>query len=66
MGIKNHYKKNGKPTDAIPQYEALLKNAKDQKMRNILLFAIRQVYGETKDTEKVLAVNKQILSENVK
>ncbi len=66
MGIKEYYRKNGKPADALPQYEALLKSAKDQKMRNILLFAIRQVYEETKDSEKLLAINKQILSENVK
>lgn len=66
MGIKDYYRKNGKPADAIPHYEGLLKNAKDQKTRNILMFAIRQVYEETKDAEKALAINKQILSENVK
>lgn len=65
MGIKDGYKRLGKPLEAVPVIDEALKSAKDQKMRNILLFALRQIYEENKNEEKFLEVNKQILRENL-
>jgi hypothetical protein len=66
LGIKQHYKKTGKPLEAVTQFEESLKGVKDQKMRNIFLFAIKQTYEETKDQDKLLAINKQIVEENLR
>ena len=65
MGIKQYYKKNGKPEEAISFFEDTLKGVQDRKMRNIILFTIRQLYEEQKDAEKFLAINKRILQENI-
>lgn len=66
LGIKDHYKRLGRPADAIPFFEEQLAKTKDQKTRNVLLFSIRQVYEETKNDEKLLELNKQILRENAR
>ena len=65
VGIREQYKRAGKPQDAIPVLEEFLGKTKDQKSRNILLFTLRQIHEESKDTDKVLAVSKQILQENL-
>ena len=65
LGIKESYKRAGKPTQAVKELEEFLKSAKDQKMRNILLFGMRQVYEEERDSDKVVEVNKRIMGENL-
>lgn len=65
LSIKDAYKKQGKPLDAIPVLEEALGSAKDQQMRNIIMFNIRQVYEEAGQNDKVLEVSKKILKENV-
>ena len=64
LGIKEHYKRAGKPAEAIPIFEEQLAKTKDQRTRNVLLFAIRQICEETKNEEKFFELNKQILREN--
>jgi len=66
LGVKQHYKRINKPEEAVLFFDSQLKNIKDQKMRNVFLFAIRQTYEETRDANKLLAVNKQIIEENLR
>jgi hypothetical protein len=65
MGLKQHYKKIGKPLEVVPELEKMLDACKASKTRNVLLFTIRQIYEEQGDEEKVLMINRRILSENV-
>lgn len=65
LGIKQYYKKSGKPEEAIKEIEELLKSCKNQKMRNIVLFNLRQIYQEQKNSEKFLEINRQIIKENL-
>lgn len=65
LAIKDHYRKSGKATDAIPLFEEQLARTKDQPTRNVLLFAIRHIYEEARDEQRFLEINKQILRENV-
>ncbi len=65
LGIKQHYQRIGKPLEAVKELDELLKNAKDQKTRNILLFTTRQIYEEERDNDKFLAISRQIVKENL-
>lgn len=64
LGIRELFKRQGKPEDALPVMEEYLGKAKDQTERNIYLFLMRQSYLEAKNYEKALALSKQILQEN--
>lgn len=66
LGIKELYKRKGEPEQAIPELEELLEGVKDQKMRNVILFIIRQIHEERKAKDKYLALNKLIIKENIK
>lgn len=63
FGIIHDYKEMGKAKDAAPVLEEMLKTAKDQKARNILLISIAHVYSEEKDFVKAAEVNKQLMRE---
>ena len=65
VGVKEYYRREGKPEDAVPVLEEMLKSAKDQRVRNVLLFAMRQIYEETKSGTKMLELSKQIMRENI-
>ena len=65
VGVKDYYRREGKPEEAIPVLEEMLKSAKDQGVRNVLLFAMRQIYDEAKNGEKMLELSKQIMRENI-
>lgn len=65
MGIKHHYRREGKPLEAVKELEELMKSATDQKTRNIFLFTIRQVYEEERDAAKTLELSRQIIKENM-
>ena len=64
MGIKHYYKRSGDVSKAVPEIEQQLAQTKDPKMRNILLFALRQIYEESQNDEKFLEINRKILKEN--
>ncbi len=66
LGIKDHYRRSGKPLDAVRELDEVLKTTTDQKMRNILLFTIRQIYEEQKAGDKFMEVSRQIIRENLK
>ena len=65
LGIKEQYRRLGKPEVAVKELEPMLQSTTDQKMRNILLFAIRQTYEESRNHEKFLEINRQIIKENL-
>ncbi len=65
LGIKETYRKQGKPLDAIPELEKLLTQAKDQRVRNLILFSMRQVYEEANNSAKVLELSSRIIQENL-
>ena len=65
FALKEHYARAGKPDEAIKEFQSILQRTKDPKMRNIILFTLRQVYEQKKDREKLLALNRQILEENL-
>jgi hypothetical protein len=66
MNIKKEYKKQGKSEEAVILFEDALKTTTDVQARNILLFTLRQVYEESKDSKKVSELDKQIFNENLK
>lgn len=65
LSIKDVYKKQGKPLEAEKVIEEAIGSTKDQSMRNVLLFSLRQIYEENNQSDKVLEVSKRILKENV-
>ncbi|MFN8392230.1 MAG: hypothetical protein U0136_18200 [Bdellovibrionota bacterium] len=65
LGLKDSYRKQGNPEGAVKELEELLGTTKDQKMRNIFLFAIRQIYEEAHNSDKLSEVNKRIIKENL-
>ncbi len=65
VGVKEYYRRQGKPEEALPVLDEFLKSAKDQKVRNVLLFAVRQIYDEQKNGAKVLELSRQIMQENI-
>jgi hypothetical protein len=65
LGIKDHYRRNGKPLDAVKELEEMLAQTTDQKMRNIFLFIIKQIYEEQRDSAKFLEVSRRIVKENI-
>lgn len=65
LGIVQHYKAEGTPEKAATEIEPMVAKARDQRMRNVLLYALRQIYEQSGQTEKFLEVNRQILQENV-
>ena len=65
LSIKDVYKKQGKPLEAVKILEDAIGSSKDQAMRNVLLFSLRQIYEENNQTDKVLEVSQRILKENV-
>ncbi len=65
LGIREYYRKDGKPLEAIKEIEGILQSSQDQGVRNIALFAMRQIYEEERMSEKLLEMNKQILRENL-
>ena len=65
MGIRDHYRKERKPLEAVKEIDAILQSTQDQAVRNIALFAMRQVYEEERQGDKLLEINKQILKENL-
>jgi hypothetical protein len=66
LSIKDHYRREKKPAEAVVFFESLLKETTDQKLRNIFLFSLRQIHEEQKDPAKVLEVSKKILEENLR
>lgn len=65
LSIKDAYRKQGKPEGAVESLEKILSSAKDQQVRNIVLFNMRQIFEETRNTERVLKLNRQIIDENM-
>lgn len=65
LGIKDGYRQQGKPLEAVAELEEILNSTNDRKARNILLFTMRQIYEEAQDTDKLLAINKRIVKENI-
>lgn len=65
VGVKEFYRREGKPEDAVPVIDEMLKMAKDQRVRNVLLFTMRQIYDEQKNGAKMLELSKQIMRENI-
>lgn len=65
LGIRDSFKKQGSTAGAIPILEEMMSQAKDQKMRNIFLFLIRQCHQDADDEAKVLELSKQIVKENL-
>ena len=65
LGIKEHYRRAGQEADAVPVLEEMLKGVEEQKMRNVILFTIRQIFEEGKQPEKALELSKQIMRENI-
>lgn len=66
MNIKQDYKKQGKLGDAAKLFEEALEATSDPQTRNVLLFTLRQVYEESKNSEKVSELDQQIFKENLK
>jgi hypothetical protein len=65
LGIKEKYRREDKPLDAIPELQKILDATEDRGARNILLFTIRQVYDHEKDRKGSERINNQILKENL-
>jgi hypothetical protein len=65
LGLKDAYRRGGNAAEAIKDMEEFLKTTKDQKMRNIFLFTIRQIYEEQHNLTKFAETNKQIIRENL-
>ena len=65
LGIKDYYKRSNNPAGAVKELEELLGTTKNQKIRNIFLFGIRQVYEESHDGDKLIEINKRIIKENM-
>lgn len=65
LSIKDSYKKQGKPLEAVKVIEDAIGSTRDQAMRNVLLFTLRQIYEENNQQAKVLEVSERILKENV-
>lgn len=65
LGIREKFRREGKPEAAVPELQKLLEGAKDQGARNVLLFTIRQIHESSKNTEAFTKVNDQILRENL-
>ena len=66
MGMKDLYKKEGEPLKVIDELNEMLSTADDQKMRNVILFGMKQVYQENKKKKQVLKISRQIIKENIK
>lgn len=65
LSVREHFKRQGKPLEAVAPIEKMLASTKDQRMRNVLLFTLRQVYEEAKQEEQFIALNEQIMRENI-
>jgi len=65
VSIREHYARKGTPEEAIPVLEKHLAATKEQKMRNVLLFTIRQIHEKAGNTDKLFELDQQILTENV-
>lgn len=65
LGIKDHYRRSGKPLEAVKELEDMLAQSSDQKMRNIFLFIIKQIYEEERDSAKFLETSRRIVKENL-
>ena len=66
LSIKDAYKRKGEPLKAVQIFEEALLKTKSRKIRNVLLYSIRQVHEENKNQDKVLEISRQILEENLK
>ncbi|MCB0359082.1 MAG: hypothetical protein KDD44_05590 [Bdellovibrionales bacterium] len=66
LGIQDHYRKLGKPLDAVPVLQKVLADTRDQRMRNIVLYHLRQIYERAGNDEQFLAVSQQIVNENIR
>jgi len=65
LGIKEQYRRDGKALEAVKELDTLLAQTSDQKMRNIFLFMIKQVYEEEHQSDKFLEISRQIVKENL-
>ena len=65
IGIKELHRREGKPERAVEELEQVLATTKDRKARNVLLFVIRQVHESSQNKEGFMAVNQQIIEENL-
>ena len=66
LAVKESYKRQGKPEEAVKYLNGLLDQTSDQHLRNIILFNLKQLYEHQRDGEKAVAVSKQIVAENMK
>ncbi len=66
LAVKENYKRQGKPDEAVKYLNGLLEGTNDQHLRNIILFNLKQLYEHQHNSDKAIEISKQIVAENMK
>lgn len=66
LAVRESYKRQGKPEEAVKYLRELLDKTADPHLRNIILFNLKQSYEQDGNEDQAIAVSKQIVEENIK